>query len=303
MTSIRIEGRYGGPMLRDGVAVVFFRQAPFVEWAPEVAALFDLFLQTAPAASLTHALVGARASKITRVDATTVARCKLQLDAGKAAQRKLNSFEIGGPEQVNRSWQFDVWGGDDAQPAADCERTNYVAMRIPTEFVDETGDNLASFVARCAELLTFDSGYASLALHWSTDGELVQAAKAIPGLALRHPGLDLAHLPEIRFGLGQRMVGARWLTLLGPALVSELGGEEELRAVLEEHVAVDALAGGVALRAPGRPRAGDVNRGDDLPKLRAMASVLESVTYEAPSSKLLVNPDALQRWQRRFFES
>lgn len=298
MDPIEIDGRYGGPMLRDGLIVTFFKQAPFPQWAPEVTAAFDYWLSAAPADAITHALVGARATRVAAVQANTVARCRSQLDAGKAAQREISSIELGGPQKVNPSWLCDVWGGLDATPGS--TRTNYVQMRLPRHWLDATGDNLETFTLNCAQLLTFDSAYASLALHWSTDAELTRAASKIPGIALRHPGLDLHHHKDLRFTLGRRVVGARWLTLLGPDLAHELGGEAELRARISDDVNVQAIPRGVALRAKGPPRAGDVNLGDPLPELQSMAVALESVTHFEETSKLLVNPETLERWQRRF---
>jgi hypothetical protein len=289
-------------MLRDGLIVAFFRQAPFAEWAAEVASVFELWLQTAPPEAIAFAAVGARASDVKPVRATTLARCRGQLDAKKAAQREISSFEIGGAGEVNPDWLFDVWGGTDAVREDDNDRTNFVQMRLPTAWLDEGGDNLQQFALACAERLTFDSGYASLALHWSTEAELVRAGSKIPGIGLRHPGLDLHDHKDLRFSLGRRCVGARWLTLLGPELAEELGGEEELRDDLPPSVEVSAIAHGVALRAEGPPAAGDVNLGDSLPAMRAMAETLEPVTHFVSSSRLLVDPDALERWQRRWLD-
>ncbi|PRP90197.1 hypothetical protein ENSA5_67190 [Enhygromyxa salina] len=39
---VEIEGKYGGPRLRYGLWVAFFKQAPFGKWAAEVAAAFEL---------------------------------------------------------------------------------------------------------------------------------------------------------------------------------------------------------------------------------------------------------------------
>jgi hypothetical protein len=299
---ILIEGRYGGPMLRDTLVVAFFRQIPFVQWAAEVRDVFALWQQTAPSDALKWAAVGSRATDVKPVGATTMSRCLGQLDPKKAAKREISSFELGGPGEVNPDWRFEFWGGLDAERNDDNPRTNYVYMRLPTTWLDETGDNLAEFTRACADKLSFDSGYASLGLGWSTDAELVRGAAQIAGLAMRHPGLDLHDPTAQRFELGRRCVGARWMTLLGPELAAELGDADGLREQLPEPVQVEAIDHGVVLRAAGPPRLGDVNLGEPLPELRAMAAVLEPVTHMAESSRLLVNPDTLERWQRRLLD-
>lgn len=302
MDPIRIEGRYGGPMLRDGLVVAFFKQVPFPEWAAEVAAVFDLWQKAVPPEAIAFAAVGARAADPKPVNARTLGRCRSELDPKKAEKRDISAFELGGPGPVNPDYLFDFWGGLDAVREPDNPRTNYVHMRFPTSWLDESGDKLRDFALACAAALTFDSGYASLALHWSTDAEIVRAGPHIPGIVMRHPGLDLHHHAELRYELGRRCVGARWLTLLGPELAAELGEEAQLRADLPQDVEVAVLPHGVSLRAAGPPRPGDVNRNDPLPELRAMAAVLEPVTHFEEKSKLLVDPDALERWQRRFLD-
>lgn len=300
---IAIPGRYGGPMLRDGLVVAFFHQAPFDEWATAVLGAFEHWLAAVPKPALTFALPSSRESEAEPLGAGVLARCRAQLDPHKATQRKISAFELFGPQEVNPDYLFDVWGGLDAVRDPENPRTNYVHMRFPTAWGGEDGERLASFARELAERLDFDSGYASLALHWSTDAELIDARTRVPGLAIRHPGYDVHDHPELRYVLGRRSVGARWLTFLGPELAAELGGADALTMALAPDVLVESLPDdrGLSLRVPGPPRPGDVNRGDTLPALHRMAEALEPVTYFGFESRLFpAQGDAYDRWQRRF---
>lgn len=303
--SIAIPGRYGGPKLRDGLVVAFFHQRPFDEWAAAVGRAFEHWLTVVPPRTLAWALPSARANEAVPLRPDVLARCRAQLDPHKASQRRISAFELFGPQKTNPDWLFDVWGGLDAQRTELEPRTNYVHMRMPTAWAGEDGEQLASFARAFAELIELDSGYASLALHWSTDAELIDTSPHVPGIAIRHPGYDVHDHPELRYQLGRRCVGPRWLTFLGPELVAELGGEDRLALALAPEVVVEALPGdrGLALRVPGPPRRGDVNRGDTLPALHRMAEVLEPVTYFGIESRLFpAQTDAFDRWQRRFLD-
>lgn len=296
-------GRYGGPKLRDGLIVAFFKQAPFDEWASDVLQVFELFEQTIPAGSLAHILVGANASRDWPYSARTRARALGQFDPSKAAQRRISSVEGWGPQPVNADYHFDMWGGVDAQAIDGNGATNYVHFRFPTAFCGENGDLLASFARNVAELLPFDSGYASPALHWSTEGELLSTRTVVPGIALRHPGFDVHDHSSVRYELGRRCIGPRWLTFLGHELLETLGGVGALETALGENAVVEAFDRGVQIRISTPPNPGDVNTGDNLPELHALAKLLEPVTHFAEGSKLFPSEgDAFERWQQRFLD-
>jgi len=306
MDPIRIEGKYGAPRVRDGLILCFFRQDRFGGWAAAVGKAFEHWLSAVvPKEAVAHAAVGSSANKVEPVDGRTVAACREQLDAGKAAKRKITGFELGGPQKLNPDHLFLVWGSLDAERKAGNTRTNVVEMRLPTEFLDKTGDALAKLAADLAAILDPDSGYASLALHWSTDSELIRASDEQVPLALRHPGFDLHHSAVTRYHLGRRTRGARWWTYLGPELVTAVGGTPAF-ATLPPEVEVAAVGTGVAMRVKGLPRPGDVNRKDDLPPLRAMAKLIEPVTFFADEDfgrqVFADEQELLARWERRFLD-
>jgi hypothetical protein len=302
---IRFDGKFGATRVRDGLIIAFFRQEPFDKWAAAVGAAFELWLENVPTESVTHAMVGPTASKMDPIGPRTLAGCRAQLEPSKAKQRKISSFEIGGPQQWNSDYRFIVCGSQDAKPGKG--RTCFVELRFPTEMLDASGDKFADLATRFAETLGCDSGYASLALHWSTESELVRASEEQVPLAMRHPGFDLHHLHGARYRLGDRCRGARWLTFLGPELVKELGGRAALQKKVGADVKVTELDKGVSLRAKGPPVPGDVNRKQLPPGMPGMARALEPVTFfgdEDLGSKIFAGDHELcARWERRFLES
>jgi hypothetical protein len=302
MQTIRIQGRYGGPRLRDGLIVAFFRRSPFPQWSPQVRAVFELWLKTVPKEAVAWAAVGSSQAESKPLTSNTIAQALSQLDPSKVGEREINTFYVEGPEEVNPDFHFSMWGGQDSSEEERPERTNYVEMRFPTEWAGADGERLAEFTKAAADLLEYDSGYASLALHWSTDAELGAVAEDVMGIAFRHPGFDLHELATLRFDLGRRVVGARWMTLLGPDLAAQIGGSEGLRQQLAPDLQVEDLRHGLLLRCPGPPSPGDVNRHDDLPLLRRLAAVLEPITFFADDTRLFEDEDDYLRWQRRFLD-
>ena len=295
---VEIEGKYGGPRLRDGLLVAFFKRAPFGEWAAEVAAAFELWREATPDEAKSYSLIGANATEEKAATATTVKRCLSQINPKKAAARELSAFVLQGPQETNPDFMFSTVGAAEL----DGDEASVVEMRFPTDWAGEDGGRLREFTTNVANVLSFDSGYASLALHYSTDSELIAAARDVPPLAFRHLGFDVHDLGATRFGLGDRCMGARWFTLLGPALVEELGGREAIEGALDE-VTVHETGAGLGLLCPGAPRAGDVNRDDEIPELREIARLVEPVTHFADRLRLFRGEEGeYERWQRRFLD-
>ena len=150
--------------------------------------------------------------------------------------------------------------------------------------------------------LPYSSGYASPALSFIAESKLPAAGKVIVPAAFRHPGYDVHDNQDTRGFIGGRVIGARWLTFLGPELVKQLGGKKALAAALPGVTVVPA-GHGVMLRAGTEPELGDSNRRIDTPLLRSVARMLEPVTFfENTQLKGLFGGDLdrLDRWERRF---
>jgi hypothetical protein len=125
-------------------------------------------------------------------------------------------------------------------------------------------------------------------------------------IAQRYPGYDVAVNDLTQLDIGARVRGARWITLLGPALAESLSGLDAIRAALPADVDVRDVAGIAMIRAGRTPELGDTNRKVEMPLLRAVARVLEPVTMFREVNLLSYfanfDDDALRRWERRFLD-
>jgi hypothetical protein len=303
MDPIRIAGEYGGPRLRDGLVVVFFKQTPFEGWAAEVQRVFEHWRQTVPKDAAAYAAVGGAATDPKPVTARTLSAISGQLDPAKGKKREISTFEIMGPQDLNADHVFSMVGNSEAGSSERPNETNFFGASFPTEWAGPDGEALAKFAMEVEAIATYDSGYASCALLWSTDAEIRKIRRDVASLAFRHPGFDVPDPSETRYELARRCIGANWLTFLGPDLVEELGGHDEIGSgSTDSGLLVGQGAHGTWLRAPGPPQPGDVNRDDDLPELRAMAALLEPVCWFGEESRMFSEPEDFERWQRRFLD-
>jgi Protein of unknown function (DUF3396) len=303
MPEIRKADPTGWLLARDNWVIAFFCQVPFPDMAAGARAAFDLWRAAVPADAIKHALVGTTATQPKKVGPKTVAQCLDMLVPAKAAKRPLSAFEIGGPQPFNADYWFQVVGNLDLTLRGEVVKSNLVEARLPTEFVtDRGGDAVAELARGFAAALPYSSGYASPALSFMSDAKMTAAAKVIVPAAFRYPGYDLHHNQNTRYFIRGRVVGARWLTFLGPELVKLLGGRKSLTAALPG-VTVEPAGHGLMLRAGAEPELGDTNRRIDTPLLRAVAQVLEPVMFfENTQLEDLFGEDSdrLERWERRF---
>jgi len=292
---IEIPGEYGGPRLRDGLVVVLFKRGAPVAWAPQVLAAFEFWLKATPDLAKAFACVGANSSEDKPVNARTLGRCRAMLDAKKVKARKLTSFNVHGPQEINPEFYFKAFLN--TKP----KRVNYLTMRFPSEWAEDGGDALAEFILDLADSVSFDSGYAGAALHWSVDAEMIGVRKDVPGLAFRHPGFDLQSFGMAVYSLGDDIWGAQWMTLLGPKVLQRVGGKHAVIGAVPDF-SVQETSNGVVIRSPLPPRGGDTNRGDGVEELRALAEFLEPVTTSTDESQFFWDRSDAERWYRRFLD-
>jgi hypothetical protein len=143
------------------------------------------------------------------------------------------------------------------------------------------------------------------------------AAKYTWPLLQRHPGLE--HMDDIRFFVETRYVdedgehriinrikGVSWLTVLGDALVEELGGLERCREALEPECHVQPYDGGIVIMAGPVPQLGDTYQGIVPQRYRKVAAFTRPIRFENYRNYLLKLDEPLDRreatlqWIRRF---
>ena len=211
------------------------------------------------------------------------------------------AFSIMGEEKLNSDYMFSTIGKNDLFN----EETNLIEMRFPSDFLQQFGGKeFLVWSLKIAESLSYDTGYASLALNWAVESELRSAAKIIMPLALRHPGFDVHRNNSSRYDLGTKSRGARWLTFLSNENVNILGGQEQIQKQLDPKVEILEVGKGLVLKAGSEPTPGDFNRQDDLPLIRSVAQAIKKVTYfgdmNIADALFLGDEEKYERWERRF---
>jgi Protein of unknown function (DUF3396) len=291
--------------LREAMSVVLFFEPPVHEAVDGLRRAFEFYLGKVPTNALTWSSVGATSEEWKPMVKTTISRCLGQLNKEAAAKRKVTSFELTDGEVGGGApgYSFKVIGRprEEAWP----DTLGLLQMTFPMETVDDgTVDPFVKFCKQGAALIPFVSGYAAPGLQWAevNSGLAADESKAI---AIRHPGYDVQNNSATRLHLGKRTRGAYWLTFLGPELVEALGGSEQLRNSFPKPIDVEPVGAGVMIRAGALPELGDVNKGIGVPLLRAVAKVIEPVTFFGDRALLgqftNFDEDYFKRWDRRLF--
>ncbi|QHM71253.1 type VI immunity family protein [Mixta intestinalis] len=136
-------------------------------------------------------------------------------------------------------------------------------------------------------------------------------------LLQRHPGLD--HMDDISFLVAttyvedkkrkyitNRIKGVNWLTVLGDALVEELGGLDRCREALEPECHVQPYDGGIVIMAGPMPQLGDTYQGIVPQRYRKVAAFTRPIRFEDYDGELidvdepLDSREATLQWIRRF---
>lgn len=125
----------------------------------------------------------------------------------------------------------------------------------------------------------------------------------------RFPGFDIP--AAVRFSLEaetthDRIKSVSWLTVLGDALVAELGGSAAIKASLEPTCKVHGYPGGVVIQAGIDPQIGDLQTGNIAEAYRQVARYLKPVRFENYRDGLFRVPRGLDAvaetlsWVKRF---
>jgi hypothetical protein len=300
MDPIRLTDPTGRLLARDSWVVAFFLPDPFPPHAEAVRAAFDVWRTAVPADALKWALVGAAAEEAKPVGPKTLGQCAAMLDPAKAAKRDITAFAVYGPRPDTPDHRFHAVGERAAGVGFAANMVGLAEVWLPTE--GWRAADVAAFAGKLADQLPYLSGYAAPALAFGPAVDVHAAGRAVRGPAFRHPGYDVPRNEATRFYLGGKLIGARWLTFLGPALADQLGGRDALTAAAAG-VTVAPAGHGFALRAGDEPEIGDTNRRVGTPMLRAVAQAVEPVTLFGNRALEPVfgdDPDALDRWERRF---
>jgi hypothetical protein len=300
----RVDTDTGRILVRNGVTLAFFLDRLVYERCEEIIEVFDLFIEAIPPGALKWAIASATSERWRAVDDALLQRMRASLRPPGAKKRGLTGFRVNDSAGSAPEYSFRVLdsGRDKDFPDA---RTLVQMAFPPSSMKEEQVAGLVELVDRMAAVLRPVSGYCSPGLLTSTAQE-GEAFGMLKGIALRHPGYDVEMNEFTQLEIGNRVRGARWITLLGPFLAQQLGGVDAIRAALPPEVDVRESGGVVVIQAGRTPEVGDRNRKQDLPLLRAVARLLEPVTLFGEGDLLSYfanfDEDVLRRWERRFLD-
>jgi len=184
------------------------------------------------------------------------------------------------------------------------EEVGYLWSWMPRNFYLNNTVKTINYISSLALDLPFTFAYSSLGL--AGENKYVKQ-----GLAIRHPGLDIAHPGCVSADLGLRAAGSYWMNLLGPELCALVGGVTALRAELPGEILVDELPGGKCQILLGpEPGIGDINRRDLLPLNQSLARffrrkgvlhVPERVVYFVDQQGM-ADREGMEEWHQRFID-
>jgi hypothetical protein len=150
--------------------------------------------------------------------------------------------------------------------------TSVIRCDFPHDQLQQAGvSSFLKFVGRLAALAPFESGHAGFSFIYSTQSNENDEHEWISYKAPRYLAVH-PHSDNWEYYARGRVANVNWLTLLGDALSTRLGGIEAMRARLSAAVDVQPLKFGTLLVAGETPPLGEVNRqAPDIDPLREVA--------------------------------
>ncbi|SFM81079.1 type VI immunity family protein [Variovorax sp. OV329] len=292
----------GRVLVRNGVTLALFLDREVHECSDALMQALDLYLASVPPDALQWAVVSATSEEWRELDASAMQRIRESMEPAGARKRKLTAFRVNDAAGSAPQYGFLLAGRYRDKP----DSMTLVQMTFPIEAADEAqADATCELAGHMAALLAPVSGYCAPAL-LQADAQQTDAFERIRGLALRHPGYDVAMNDLTRLRLGRQVRGARWITFLDAPLVQAVGGTQALHQALPAGIEVGQAGSTTVIRGGRTPEMGDRNRRIDTPLLRAVAKVLEPITLFREAKMLLYlanfDEDLLDRWERRFLD-
>jgi hypothetical protein len=290
-----------GPQLiaRPGLSICMIYAQPADEIGPYVARILDAYLKFIPQGALETYLAGNGNWK-TLTPRVLKATFDNLNDVGKGLY---SEFHFGQEPAGNvGEYGANFKAGPLNDPFFDRE-ANILHLEFPLDYAEpENAERLAGFFLEAVRILPPDSGYCGYAFKHLFMTFIEDALDYIGTKAMRFVGFDI---PEdlIRSEARGRVYNISWLTVLGPAIVQELGGMDTLRTNLGGDLSMQEVASTAVIRAAELPIVGDVNRGaKDAKPLKRLAEITKPVRLEI---ELTIGPEELDlatRWPARFDE-
>lgn len=299
MDPVLYRNEFGHARLRRSILAAFFVRRPIAEVGDAFQRLFEAWLAFVPEEAKKWCSIGPHSEDSKPFATSMIKRCKAELDPLRAAKRELGSFEILGPENSASEYEFRVKVSSRVNGVyTSCQVAEFV---FPLSFGEPpANDGLIAFLKGATAELPVDSGYLAPALSFPSKRDLSGARAMIAPLAMRHPGYDVPDNTSSSKKVGGLCRGARWITILGPDQVATLGTMEPLANV--PGIAISSWGGGSMIRAGERAEIGDVNAGERLPLLRAVARHIQPISLFDDIYLDSVLGMYREAWERRFLD-
>lgn len=295
----------GDCLARDNIMISFFGKLPFSKMVEGAKYCVEKFLEITPREALKWSMIGKAADTYKPLSDKALTRCLSSLTVANSKKKDIH-FELWGPEEAGPDYGLFLAGNMQPKNEGFLNQTNLIEMRFPMEFLSETReDRFVEMVTDMFKNIPCDSGYASIALCYGDESKKDIAGKYMVPIALRSHGYDIPNNSSILNSLGDRCIGARWITMLSRKLIDELGGLNSVKENLAEGVETIITKNGVLFRAGITPEIGDVNHRQFTPLLTSIAHAIEKVTdFKSHALAGLFNHDEekLDRWKRRFWQ-
>ncbi|MGE6760083.1 DUF3396 domain-containing protein [Corallococcus interemptor] len=295
---IRLRGRGGWLVGRDGVVIALFIHRDHTEIAPAIWRAIETYRRVIPAGSLNW-YTSDDGDMVPLDNAGWEHNRQEVIDClgggGRTAELRESPSETGG-------YQVEYYGRLLNSPFHDAPVTA-LAFTFPTEYIQMHGaEHLRTLALELARELPFNFGYASPAIV-STQGSWASGNwDSTEALLARYPGLDAPHVTRFSSILGTRALGPYWLTFLGQPLLGQLGGIDALRNALPfPEVSLLPMDGDrVLVTLDEWPDPIDTRSKAIPPQYRALARLMDPCLFQYTGEELLPYQQDTNRWIRRF---
>jgi hypothetical protein len=157
-------------------------------------------------------------------------------------------------------------------------RVGALKLVLPVGFGIET-DRLRTLGTDLAGKLRLHSGHMGYSVNWDYRGRYaLRCRRAMGWLARRFPGIDLPDVHCTMMALPYGIKRISWLTLVGKAYVTKLGGIDCLsESIADARVGLELLPHALLIEAGQAPGIGDVNRRERLEAYHSVGRAVSSI--------------------------
>ncbi|MCU0636586.1 MAG: DUF3396 domain-containing protein [Gemmatimonadaceae bacterium] len=263
-------------IVRPGLGLALYYREPAQRLVSTVRALLDQYFAIIPAGVITQRCGNAWGK-------FTPAALTRDLNRLAAHDDEYVNIELGSGDVLESEgpYGWHLNGGnlglDEADPTWP-DNTNMVIAEFPLEDLDRIGaDALEEWVVSQVELAPVESAQFGYSFNQLQRSYTSEADDFVEARALRWQGLDILE-PDLAREARGHLPNVNWLTVLGDALVAQVGGASALRAALPSAIRARTIRGGLLLRCAALPPVGDMNRdAADLEPLRAVAAATRAL--------------------------